>query len=224
MAPQAATQQVWSREDDPRQAADRLLDAAGEVFTELGLVEAGVSDIARAAGCSRGTVHRYFSTGDELRGAWLERETNRVMDLLADRLATITDPEEMIVTAFGELVVEIAGRPADQAWFTPEASGLMWSLVAASSLLDRHMSAFVRAVDDRAVVAGRARPDLDHEAATDALQRFAASLLSSPPETPAMLDRLTRVTAVPMLLTDRPPDHAGGSGPTGRTDQEPTTP
>jgi AcrR family transcriptional regulator len=50
---------------DARQNRQRLLDAAAEVFTEHGL-EAGVEEIARAAGVGIGTLYRRFPTKDAL--------------------------------------------------------------------------------------------------------------------------------------------------------------
>jgi len=39
---------------------DRILDAAGELFAARGVSAVEMTDIARAAGCSRATLYRYF--------------------------------------------------------------------------------------------------------------------------------------------------------------------
>ncbi|HPY25671.1 MAG TPA: helix-turn-helix domain-containing protein, partial [Mycobacterium sp.] len=38
----------------------RILHAAGELFAERGVDAVEMQDIARAAGCSRATLYRYF--------------------------------------------------------------------------------------------------------------------------------------------------------------------
>jgi AcrR family transcriptional regulator len=47
-------------------AADRILDAAGELFTEKEAAAVGMHEIASAAGCSRATLYRYFENRDAL--------------------------------------------------------------------------------------------------------------------------------------------------------------
>lgn len=41
-------------------AADRILDAAGELFAHNDVSSVGMNEIAHAAGCSRATLYRYF--------------------------------------------------------------------------------------------------------------------------------------------------------------------
>ena len=48
-------------------AADRILDAAGELFAEQEAATVGMHEIASAAGCSRATLYRYVSPEGELR-------------------------------------------------------------------------------------------------------------------------------------------------------------
>src|SRR4051812_44758041 len=59
-------------------ATDRILDAAGKCFAERGVARTSIGDIARAAGCSRPTVYRYFDDRDALRTAFVHREARRL--------------------------------------------------------------------------------------------------------------------------------------------------
>ena len=48
-------------------AADRILDAAEELYTQRDSDSIGMNEIARAAGCSRATLYRYFENREALR-------------------------------------------------------------------------------------------------------------------------------------------------------------
>ena len=54
------TSGAWRREEDSGPAVDKILEAAERAFVELGVSAAGMAEIARFAGCSRGTLYRYF--------------------------------------------------------------------------------------------------------------------------------------------------------------------
>jgi AcrR family transcriptional regulator len=52
---------------------NEILDAALEVFSELGLGEASVDDVVRRSGLSKGTLYWYFKSKDRLVGALMKR-------------------------------------------------------------------------------------------------------------------------------------------------------
>ena len=190
----------WSRVDEPERAADRLLDVAETVFADLGPARATVSDVARAAGCSRQTVHRYFATGDALRLAFVERESRSIQAKVATRLIGIDDPVEMIVTAALAAVDEVASRPALRRWFEPDAVGTTVSVSKASGTI-------AAGVADLWTRAGRTvgrEPHSEHDRATavDGLRRLMLSLLTDPPPSRDHTERLVRAMVVPMLLAD----------------------
>lgn len=60
-------------EDGRRERRDAILQAAISLFAQRGFADAGISDIARAAGVSHGTVFLYFTSKEALfRAAVLE--------------------------------------------------------------------------------------------------------------------------------------------------------
>lgn len=63
---------------DAQRNLDRVLDAAGECFSESGL-EVSVDEIARRAGVGHGTVFRRFPTKDALIEAAVARELDRLV-------------------------------------------------------------------------------------------------------------------------------------------------
>jgi AcrR family transcriptional regulator len=56
----------WLAASRTEVAADRILDAAGELFATRGVASVGMHEIAQAAGCSRATLYRYFENREAL--------------------------------------------------------------------------------------------------------------------------------------------------------------
>lgn len=90
----------------PRNARDRLLDAAEELFYAQGTRATGIEQILQTSGVGRASFYRHFASKDDLVLAYLERRTTVwsegfvpevrrrgghplvVFDLLAERLET----------------------------------------------------------------------------------------------------------------------------------------
>lgn len=218
----AGTAPGWGREDDPDDAVDRLLDAAGRTFSEMGLDRARVADVARAAGCSRGTVYRYFPDRHRLRRAFVARETVRVGQRVWERVHGLDDPADLLVEALATSVEEVRANPVLAAWFVPTAVGATSELAATSEPVTGLTSGFLDLVFERAGAAGRLRdPRPDRDAATAWVVRVVLSLLTVPeisvrgeaeapspvpdPETPSPVPDprpMLRRFLVPALLTD----------------------
>src|ERR1700689_972222 len=76
---------------------DRILDAAEQLFTRHDPGSVGMSEIAKAAGCSRATLYRYFENREALRTAYVARETHRLSESIDDHIIGIEDPRERLV-------------------------------------------------------------------------------------------------------------------------------
>jgi AcrR family transcriptional regulator len=61
------------KQDLSEERKNEILDAALEVFSELGLQEASVDDVVERAGLSKGTLYWYFKSKDRLIGALMKR-------------------------------------------------------------------------------------------------------------------------------------------------------
>jgi AcrR family transcriptional regulator len=61
------------RVDLSEERKNEILDAALEVFSEMGLAEASVDDVVRRSGLSKGTLYWYFKSKDRLVGALMKR-------------------------------------------------------------------------------------------------------------------------------------------------------
>lgn len=62
-----------SRAELSEDRRNEILDAALEVFGELGLQEASVDDVVERSGLSKGTLYWYFKSKDRLIGALMKR-------------------------------------------------------------------------------------------------------------------------------------------------------
>ncbi|MFE4726993.1 TetR/AcrR family transcriptional regulator [Microbacterium sp. NPDC056736] len=67
----------------------KLLDAAAEVFAELGLDAASVEAICERAGFTRGAFYSNFETKDELMLALTERVAGEKIDAVAERVTEL---------------------------------------------------------------------------------------------------------------------------------------
>lgn len=98
-------------------AAEKILDAAGQLFTDRDPASVGMHEIARAAGCSRATLYRYFDSRDALYSAYVHRWANALYRQLGDRLAGVADPGERLVTGITEAMALVRANPALASWF-----------------------------------------------------------------------------------------------------------
>ncbi|WP_067572239.1 TetR/AcrR family transcriptional regulator [Nocardia acidivorans] len=113
----------WLSDDRADLAAERILDAAAALFAEHGVTAVGMGDIAKAAGCSRATLYRYFENRQAVRLAFVHRETRRIAAHVVHQVREIADPGERIVAAMLAAVHEVRAEPLLIAWFRPGEAG-----------------------------------------------------------------------------------------------------
>ncbi|MEC3916874.1 TetR/AcrR family transcriptional regulator [Nocardia sp. CDC160] len=113
----------WLADDRADLAAERILDAAARLFAERGVAAVGMGDIAKAAGCSRATLYRYFENRQAVRLAFVHRATRRIAAEVFARVGAIDDPAERIVTAMLGAIEAVRADPMLIAWFRPGESG-----------------------------------------------------------------------------------------------------
>ncbi|MFE3543560.1 TetR/AcrR family transcriptional regulator [Nocardia sp. NPDC059177] len=111
----------WLATDRADLAAERILDAAAELFAEQGVTAVGMGDIAKAAGCSRATLYRYFDNRHAVRVAFVHRETRRIVARLDEQVREIADPAERIIAAMLGAVGQVRADPLLIAWFRGDA-------------------------------------------------------------------------------------------------------
>jgi len=147
----------WLAERRTEVAADRILDAAEELFTRHDPGSVGMNEIAKAAGCSRATLYRYFENREALRAAYVARETHRLAESID--VDHIKDPQERLVTGIVTTLRLVRESRSLSAWFATNSGPLGAELAEQSDVITGLATAFVASLghDHPANVAGRGR-------------------------------------------------------------------
>ncbi len=140
-------------------AADRILDAAEELYTQRDHAAIGMNEIARAAGCSRATLYRYFESRDALRTAYVHRETRRLGRAIKERIDGVDDPRERLIASITAALRMVRDSPALSSWFAVTRPPIGGEVAGHSEVITALAAAFVNSLgpEDRAVVGRRAR-------------------------------------------------------------------
>lgn len=169
--------------------SDHILDAAGELFAEYGIAVVGMNEIARAAGCSRATLYRYFDCREALHTAYVHREARAVGAQLAGLSRRTADPRKRLLTTLTQALTLVRENPALSAWFAGTAAGA--EAAVDSEVVTAMAAAFLRSAgDDDADVEDRARW----------LVRVIASLLLSPGRSPADERKMLEQYLIPVMV------------------------
>ena len=140
-------------------AADRILDAAAELYTERDSDSIGMNEIARAAGCSRATLYRYFVNREALRTAYVHRETRRLGREIGWQIGGIEDPRERLIASITVTLRMVRDSPALASWFATTRPPIGGELAERSDVIAASVAAFLHSLgpDDPAAVERRAR-------------------------------------------------------------------
>ena len=135
-------------------ACDRILEAAGELFAQRGVEAVGMNEIARAAGCSRATLYRYYPSRDALHAAYVHRHARAVNRRLAELVTPIKDTHQKLLAALTGALALVRENPALAAWFTNTAIGA--EAAEGSEVVQAMTAGFLLSVDPQdAATAGR---------------------------------------------------------------------
>lgn len=140
-------------------AADRILDAAGELFARKEAASVGMHEIASAAGCSRATLYRYFDSREALYTAYVHREAYRLYREMTDQVASVDDPRERLIEGMMASLRNVRESPALASWFAKTQRPIGADMAEQSEVIRALTEAFVisLAPDEPEVVAHRAR-------------------------------------------------------------------
>jgi AcrR family transcriptional regulator len=149
----------WLAQRRTEVAADRILDAAGELFTKQDAATVGMHEIATAAGCSRATLYRYFENRDALYTAYVHRESYRLYREMTDHVASLTDPRERLIEGMLASLRNVRESPALASWFATTQRPIGAEMAEESEVIKALTEAFVISLgpDDAELVAHRAR-------------------------------------------------------------------
>lgn len=133
-------------------AAEKILDAAEELFTRDDPGSVGMNDIAKASGCSRATLYRYFENRDALYTAYVHREAHRVFAELGalETGSEARTPGELLVNGILASLHRVRESPALSAWFAPDRRPIGGDMAERSEVIQARTEAYLMAlgVDD----------------------------------------------------------------------------
>jgi AcrR family transcriptional regulator len=140
-------------------AADRILDAAGELFARQEAATVGMHEIASAAGCSRATLYRYFENREALYTAYVHRESYRLYREMTDQINSVVDPAERLIEGMLASLRNVRESPALASWFVTTQRPIGAEMAEQSEVIKALTEAFVISLgpDDPELVAHRAR-------------------------------------------------------------------
>jgi AcrR family transcriptional regulator len=176
-------------------AADRILDAANELFAQQEAATVGMNEIASAAGCSRATLYRYFENREALHTAYVHRESYRLYREMTDQIMSVTDPAERLIEGMMASLRNVRESPALASWFATTQRPIGVEMAEQSEVIKALTEAFVvsLAPDDADVVERRARW----------LVRVMSSLLAFPGHDEADERAMLEEFLVPILVPSR---------------------
>ena len=140
-------------------AADRILDAAGELFAQQEAATVGMHEIASAAGCSRATLYRYFENREALHTAYVHREAYRLYREMTEQINSVVDPRERLIEGMMASMRNVRESPGLASWFATTQRPIGAELAEQSEVIKALTEAFVISLgpDDPELVAHRAR-------------------------------------------------------------------
>ncbi|BAX93876.1 putative HTH-type transcriptional regulator [Mycobacterium shigaense] len=149
----------WLAAHRTEAAADRILDAAERLYTERDHASIGMNEIARAAGCSRATLYRYFENREALQTAYVHRETHRLGREIIARTGAIDNAHERLIASVLVTLRMVRESPALASWFATSRPPVGGELAGRSDVIAALAAAFLHSLgpDDPAVVERRAR-------------------------------------------------------------------
>ena len=182
MAPQA-------RSEATRQ---KILDAAMDLFSEVGYAAAGLGEIIERAGMTKGALYHHFDSKEALATAIIEQGDNLTRDVFG-RVCQTSSPalENLIHGVFvvtDLLVSDKAARTAEQL-----TRGLAEFNNAASHVWPNRLDAMTTQAR-RAITEGDLRDGLDSQVVSESILNamLGAQLLSSTAQDADHITRLTR--------------------------------
>jgi AcrR family transcriptional regulator len=140
-------------------AADRILDAAEQLYTQKDQASIGMNEIARAAGCSRATLYRYFENREALRTAYVHRETHRLGHAIQQEIEGVDDPRKQVTAGIAATLRMVRESPALASWFATTRPPIGGQVAGQSDVIAALAAAFVSSLgpEEPALVERRAR-------------------------------------------------------------------
>jgi len=149
----------WLGDRRTEVAADRILDAADALFAQQDAATVGMHEIAKAAGCSRATLYRYFENREALYTAYVHREAYRLYREMTEQINSVVDPRDRLIEGMLASLRNVRESPALASWFATTQRPIGAEMAEESEVIKALTEAFVISLgpDDPELVAHRSR-------------------------------------------------------------------
>ncbi|QKW40186.1 TetR/AcrR family transcriptional regulator [Actinomadura sp. NAK00032] len=186
----------------------RVLDAAYEQFSRMGIQRSTMEDVARRAGVSRITVYRRFVTKDALVEHVVRREYRRYFDQFLVDIQQAETAADRVVLGFVSSLRAIRRNPLIGGLMASEPDLVVPSMISDGGRTVATVREFVAGQLRREQRAGTVADGLDIDHVAEMMVRISASFLAIPSrlidlDDDEQLAALARRFLVPML--DPPP-------------------
>ena len=168
------------RVDDVDEARARILDAARDQFSRMGIQRSTMEDVARRAGVSRITVYRRFANKDVLVEHVVRREFRRYFDQFLIDIEQAETVADRVVLGFVSSLRAIRRNPLIGGLMTAEPTLVVSSMVSDDGRTLATVRAFVAGQLRREQRAGNVSDGLDIDLVAEMMVRVSASFLAIP--------------------------------------------
>ncbi len=169
-----------ARDADARDTATRVLDAAYDELSLVGLQRTSMEDVARRAGVSRVTVYRHFATKAELVEQVLHREFGRLVQQYLAGLQAAETAEDRIVGGYLTTLQALRRNPLLQGLLSVELDSLVSSMAGRTDDVLAMARSFIAAQLQAEQAAGEIAADVPVEVVADLMPRVAISYVLVP--------------------------------------------
>ncbi|MEE3853144.1 TetR/AcrR family transcriptional regulator [Gordonia sp. LSe1-13] len=183
----------WLATERTDLATTRILDVAEQLFVEHGVSAVTMRGLAKAVGCSRATLYRYYAGKAELLAAYVDRAATDLGASVAAAVGDESDPGDRLVAAVATAVAGVRSNPALSAWFVADSAGRSTSLALVSPAIEQLTVGFLTEILPTADL-----DDLRERARW--LVRVIVSLLTGPAASELEERALVQRFVVPVIL------------------------
>ena len=167
-------------EDESDETRARVLDAAYEQFSRMGLQRSTMEDVARRAGVSRITVYRRFATKDAVIEHVVRREFRRYFDRFLVEIKQAETAADRVVLGFVSSLRAIRGNPLIGGLMETEPDLVVPTMIGDGGRTLATVGQFVAGQLRQEQRAGNVSDDLDTDFVAEMMVRISASFLAIP--------------------------------------------
>jgi TetR/AcrR family transcriptional regulator, repressor for uid operon len=207
----ALTAAVEGAVDDHDETSSRILDAAFELFSRLGIQRTTMEDVARRAGVSRITVYRRFANRGMLVDQLVRREIRRYFDQFRRDIEGAPTAADRVVRGFVSSLRAFRRNPLIGGLMAADPNALVPSTIGDGGRTLASVREFVAGQLRREQEAGNVGRDVNVDVVAELMVRVCSSFLVIPShiidlDDDEQLSDVARQFLVPML---------GSTGPAG---------